>query len=293
MRRRDCLKTVVALLANIAVSPLVFSQSPLIRSEAGRIDRQLRFTLTLTNPKSYELVDQVLWIYFPAAVTSTQTLESIKVAMPYEQHTDPLGHSILTLAFPRVAPLSTKVISLVANVSMRSEPKLEPLETPEAWLGPERYIETTVPSVQSQAAKLKCTEARDTARAIYDWVKQSLHYMGYVADDRGAAYALNQLQGDCTEYAYLAVALARANGIPARMVGGYTTDKNALLRATDYHNWAELYFDGAWRLLDAQKECWLTPTEQYVAFRFYRDAEINPIGLAHRYRQTGDLEINF
>ena len=293
MRRRYFLKASVAVLFSKTISTEVFAQNSLVRLEADRISRQLRFNLTLTNPKAYELVDQILWLYLPAAETSTQKLESIKVSVPFEQLTDPVGHSIIKLTFPQIAPLSVKVVNFIVSLSMRTEPKMETLENPKAWLGSERYIETADSRIQSLAAKLNRPEARDTALAIYDWVKQHLHYTVYVADDRGATYALNQLQGDCTEYAYLAVALARANGIPARMVGGYTTDKNAILRPTDYHNWAELYFDDAWRLLDAQKERWLMPTENYIAFRFYRDQEINPIGLAHRYRQNGELEIRF
>jgi transglutaminase-like putative cysteine protease len=272
---------------------MLFAGTPSSRPEAGRIQRQLRFTVTLSNPESYELVDQFIWLYMPAAETPVQKLESIEVSVPYEQQTDPLGHSIIKLAFPRLAPLSAKVVSVTANVSMGAAPAMTPLENPQAWLKSERYIESADSGIQSLAAKLKHPEARDTALAIYDWVRQHLHYMGYLADDRGAAYALDQRQGDCTEYAYLAVALARANGIPARMVGGYVVDKNAILRATDYHNWTEVYFDGTWRLLDAQKGQWLSPAEDYVAFRFYRDEEINPIGLAHRYSQSGDLEIRF
>lgn len=277
----------------MALSPVSFAKIPSSRPEGNRIQRQLRLIATLTNPKPYELVDQYVWLYMPAAESPTQKLESIEVSVPYERQTDPLGHSIIKLAFPRLAPLSVKVVSFIANVSLNAAPKMAPLENPRAWLRPEHYIESADSGIQSLAAKLKRPEARDTALAIYDWVKQHLHYIGYIADDRGAAYALNRLQGDCTEYAYLAVALARANGIPARMVGGYVINKNAILRATDYHNWTEVYFDGAWRLLDAQKEQWLSPAEDYVAFRFYRDETVNPIGLAHRYSQSGELEIRF
>jgi transglutaminase-like putative cysteine protease len=287
------MKASIGVMSGMALSPLSIAGLPSNRSEIIRIPRQLRFTVTLTNPKAYELVDQVVWLYMPATKTPTQKLESISVSVPYESHSDQLGHTVVKLAFPRVAPLSAKVVSFVGNVSMNSAPEMNPLENPNEWLVQERYIETSAPGIQSLAATLKRPQARDASLAIYDWVKQHLHYIGYIADDRGAAYALNQLQGDCTEYAYLAVALARANGIPARMVGGYVTDKNTILKATDYHNWAEVYFDGAWRLLDAQKERWLMPTEDYVAFRFYRNEETNPVGLAHRYNQSGELDIRF
>ncbi|MGZ4979283.1 MAG: transglutaminase-like domain-containing protein [Methylobacter sp.] len=277
----------------MALSPVLFAQIPPNRSEGNKIERQLRFTVTLTNPKPYELVDQFVWLYLPAAETPTQKLESLLVSVANEQYTDPQGHSVVKLDFPRFAPLSAKIVSFIANVTMSVAPKMTLLENSQIWLRPERYIEAADSGIQFLAAELKRPQARDTALAIYDWIKQHLHYTGYVADDRGAAYALNQLQGDCTEYTYLAVALARANGIPARMVGGYVTDKNAILRGIDYHNWAEVYFDGAWRLLDAQKERWLSPAEDYVAFRFYRDEEINPIGLAHRYSRSNELEISF
>jgi transglutaminase-like putative cysteine protease len=294
MRRRDFLKASVGMIACLALSPELFARvSSSNRSEDKGIQRQLRFTVTLTNPNPYELHDQTIWFYMPAAETPTQKLDSIRVSMPYARQTDPLGHTIITLVFSRFAPLSTQIITVVADVLMNAVPSRVPLANSEAWLGAERYIETADPKIQFLAAILKRSGASDTALAIYDWVKSHLHYKGYLADDYGAVYALDQLQGDCTEYAYLAVALARANGIPARMVGGYATDKNAILRAADYHNWAEVYIDGTWRLLDAQKEHWLAPAVQYVAFRFYRDKEINPIGLAHRYKQNGELDVFF
>lgn len=277
----------------ISLSSCLLAKNSAIGSADQNIQRQLRFTLTLTNPKPYELVDQVLWFYLPAAETSTQKLESIKISVPYNQSTDALGHSIIKLSFSTIAPLSSKLVNLVVNMSMKTIPTSIPLDNPKAWLGVERYIEADHPDIQSLAIDLKRPEAIDTGLAIYEWIRQYLHYTGYLADDRGAAYAIKQLAGDCTEYAYLAVALARANGIPARMIGGYVTDKNAILRAVDYHNWAELYIDGAWRLFDAQKEHWLTPTEQYVVFRIHKDQEINPIGLAHRYRLYGEVEVKF
>lgn len=293
MRRREFLKVSMSLMVCAPYSPCLFAGNNLKGAPEETIQRQIRLTLTLKNPKPYELADQVLWFYLPATETPTQKLESINVSIPHEQITDSLNHCIIKLSFPQVPPLSSKLVNLVINLSMKTAPVISSLENSTIWLKPERYIESDHAGIKSLAAKLKRPNARETALAIYEWAKVNLHYLGYLADDRGAAYAFNELKGDCTEYAYLAVALARANGMPARMVGGYTTEKNAILHAVDYHNWAEIYFDGAWRLLDAQKEHWLTPTEHYVTFRYYRDESINPIGLAHRHSQKGELEISF
>ena len=97
--------------------------------------------------------------------------------------------------------------------------------------------------------------------------------------------------GDCTEFACLSVALARANGIPARRVGGYVIDRDSVLRPADYHDWAEVYFGGAWRLLDAQKGRWLEPAGQYVAFLYGQGKANNPIAPAQRFRVQGELEV--
>lgn len=256
MRCRKCLKLCLAAIVGAPITQLGYAQAI---PENEVIQRQLRFTLTLTNPKPYRLVDQKLWFYMPAVETPTQKLDSIKVSVPFEQQTDPLGHSIIELTLPQIAPLATKIITVTTDVTLGNEPKLEPLNNPQAWLTSERYIETADPSIQTLAKSLKQAQDSDTAQAIYNWVKRHLNYSGYIADDRGAAYALDKLKGDCTEHAYLTVALARANGIPARMVGGYEIANNTVLKASDYHNWAELYVDGAWRLLDTQKGRWLAP----------------------------------
>lgn len=259
-------------------------------AEAG-LERQLRFSITLTNPTGETLQDQVLWLYAPLADGPAQKLVRVNCALPHELNPDPLGHAVLKLPLPPMAPWGTKVVALGFDVAMRRSPLPSSLDDPRPWLKPERYIEVDDARLREAAAALKRSTAMETAQAIYESVRTRLQYAGYVADDLGALQALRQGRGDCTEYAFLAVALARANGIPARMVGGYVTEGSAAPRAEEYHNWAELYLDGAWRLLDAQKEHWLAPVEQYVAFRLYRDEAVNPIGLAHRFRMDGRLRV--
>jgi transglutaminase-like putative cysteine protease len=259
---------------------------------APLVQRQLRFTMSLSNPLGEELRDQAVWVYVPAGDTPTQRLSRLQVSMPHQVLSDPLGHRIVMVQLASLPPLSTRVVTIVADVEMRSEP--EPGRAPGSqlsWLDAERYIESSDPGIRALAAELRRGSDRDTARAIYDWVRTNLRYAGYVADDLGALHALKHRSGDCTEYAYLVVALARASGISARMVGGYVADRNMAPRSEEYHNWAELFIDGAWRLVDAQKEAWLAPAAQYVAFRYYVDRDLNPVGLAHRFRVQGRMQI--
>jgi hypothetical protein len=276
-------RTVLAWLA-AGVSARALAAEP-------ALERQLRFSITLTNPGGELLQDQVLWLYAPLADGPAQKLLRVSCTLAHEQFADPLGHTLLKLPLPPMAPWGTKVLALGFEVAMRRTPLPSALDDPRPWLRPERYIEVDDARIREAALALKRATATETAQAIYESVRTRLQYAGYVADDLGALQALRQGRGDCTEYAFLAVALARANGIPARMVGGYVTEGSAAPRAEEYHNWAELYLDGTWRLLDAQKEHWLAPSEQYVAFRLYRDEAVNPVGLAHRFRMDGRLRV--
>ncbi|NIL96882.1 MAG: hypothetical protein GTO53_05240 [Planctomycetales bacterium] len=64
-----------------------------------------------------------------------------------------------------------------------------------------------------------------------------------------AAEVARSRQGDCTEHAVLLAAMARARGIPARVVVGLVYVP--ALGAFGYHMWNELWIDGAWLPLDA------------------------------------------
>lgn len=285
MDRRACLRGALALAATGSLRP---SAAP---AQTPEIRRQLRFRLTLANPHAKELAAQALWLYLPARETGTQRLAQVAVNTAHELRTDALGHSVLELKFARFAPLAQKTIDIAADVILRDAPRASPLPDRSAWLASERFIETDDPRIRALARELQRPGEWETAKAVYDWTVRNIADAGYVADDRGALQALIERKGDCTEYAYLAVALARACGIPARMVGGYVTDRNSAPRPEEYHDWAEVHIDGAWRLLDAQKQNWKAPAAQYVAFRFYRAESTNPIGSAHRFRVDGDLEV--
>jgi transglutaminase-like putative cysteine protease len=258
-------------------------------SSATSIIRSLRFTITIENPTAQILVNQRVWLYMPAKLTATQRLQVLNVGAPHLVTADVLGNTIIELPFDHFAAYATRIVNVSAQVRMFSEPEVQPLGGPDTFLAHEPYIEVNDPAIQMLARKLRRDTSLATVREIYDWVRENLGYAGYIADDLGARYALQNLRGDCTEYAYLAVALARANGVPARVMGGYVVDRDATPRAGEYHNWAEVYVDGAWWLLDAQKENFLTKTEQYVAFRIVSGQFENAVGTAHRFRVLGNL----
>lgn len=108
------------------------------------------------------------------------------------------------------------------------------------YLAAEKYIEKDDEEIIKTAGNFEREDTYVLVQAIYDYVMENMEWVGYVPEDVGAKVALIEKQGDCTSYSDLFIALLRANGIPARIVEGYTID------ATDLnvgHNWVEVYFN--------------------------------------------------
>ena len=75
-------------------------------------------------------------------------------------------------------------------------------------------------------------------------------------------------------------------------------------RSTEYHNWAEVHLEGAWRLVDAQKEALferLASVDQagqgsdqasdHIALRLIGDRPLGPLGQAHRFVTHGPAQV--
>lgn len=261
--------------------------------QAPTLRRRLRFALRFSNPTPSALGPQAFWCYLPALSTGTQRLLDVRVSMARTLLSDAASHQILHLSLDGLPAYAQRSVSVAVELELRAEPIPETMRVPMDWLGAERFIEADDPAIRALAKQLQRHGDSDTARAIFDWVRGNLTYAGYLADERGAAQALSDLRGDCTEYADLAAALARACGIPARVVGGFVTDRDATPRASDYHDWTEMYLHGAWRLVDCQKQRWLHPAHEYVAFRLHRGADLNPIGNAQRFRVDGGMVVMY
>ncbi|TYR31756.1 transglutaminase domain-containing protein [Sphingobacterium phlebotomi] len=118
----------------------------------------------------------------------------------------------------------------------------------DAFLSAEKYIECDNDLIVQQAVKLKNHKSDlKTIRNIHAFVHKNLKYSGYNPKDVGAVAALQNLNGDCTEFADLFVALCRANKIPARVVEGYKTENISMAQ----HNWAEVFLpEFGWRIVD-------------------------------------------
>jgi len=78
----------------------------------------------------------------------------------------------------------------------------------------------------------------EKAEKIYDWISDNLDYNGNLpSQEKGALWAYNNLEGDCSEYSSLMITLLRIQGIPARKVTGFLLSNNPSLRPMVGDTW--------------------------------------------------------
>ena len=90
-----------------------------------------------------------------------------------------------------------------------------------------------------------CSKPRDRAKAIFDWVHRRVR-KEMTLSLPSALDVLRTMRGDCNEHTYLFVALARAVGLPSRVVVGLVYREGAFF----YHAWPEVWLEGQWVELD-------------------------------------------
>lgn len=255
---------------------------------AYAIPRTLRYSFTVTNTTPRLLKQTDFWVYAPVKQTSTQQTVDLTTSLPHTLIADLAGNQILHFVIPMLPPNGSKVIGVAADLRLSDKLNPMPVMDLKSFLAPEPYIESDHELIRARAQALRAPDPLTTSRQIYQWVADNIEYAGYVQEQRGALYALQHRKGDCTEYADLFVALARASGIPARAVSGYVHADNAVLKARDYHDWAEFYHDSRWYMADPQKRAFMAKSNQYLAMRIGAAGNPAPWGSAHQYAYSAE-----
>lgn len=175
-------------------------------------------------PWSLEPVDPVALLVRPA--------RSFPSARSAHAATWVLGDEVRTVEVPLAAELPADL----------------PVAAPEPgrWTRAERGLEVGHPDLvaRAEAAVAGARGRPDAVARLVRSVSEAL--------DRGASpgsvdalTALQQGRGDCNEYAYALVALARTAGIPSRVVGGLVYLDGAHGPGLYPHAWAEVRYPGA------------------------------------------------
>ncbi|MGI9304525.1 MAG: transglutaminase-like domain-containing protein [Gammaproteobacteria bacterium] len=294
MKTRPSLIVVsTALILLLVAVVVIFQLWPLrLQQAVYPLERIVQYSFTVSNTSAHVIPKAVFQTYAPVAQTATQKLIGIESSHEYRLESDTWGNQVLRYELEDLAPFESRIIRIRAELAMAESFNKSTLENRQRFLTAAPFIELTSPKLIKTAASMNDTHGKAGARKIFEWITRTIRDVGYIADDRGALWALENGQGDCTEFMYLYNALARINGIPARGVGGYVYTEDAILKPADYHNWSEVYIDGAWRIVDPQNKNFLGQPSNYIAMRIIADTTKGLLGSSHQYVHSDErLEV--
>ncbi len=250
--------------------------------------RIVQYSFDIKNNQA-EAVSEVHFSTFaPVAKNATQRVVKIKTSHPYELKVDQYHNQMLHFSFARLAPFETKVVTV--RVELEHSEVSNPYGDTQVkdFLHAERFIQSSDARIVKKAQSIVAATDKATVKAIFQFAANRIDYKGYIKPDLGALHALRTREGDCTEYSALVVAFSRALGVPSRMVAGYAYEGNATLRSRDFHNWAEVFFDGRWYIVDAQYKRFVQNQSHFIAMRVVTPVSNGQQGSSHQLVYASD-----
>jgi transglutaminase-like putative cysteine protease len=231
--------------------------------------RTLRYTFQLENKTNKPITNVVFKTYAPIKLTSTQQVIKIDSSMPFNQVDTKYGNTVLEFDIEFIPPFGKKIIQVTSELLL-SDVLAESESQFDFYLLPQPQIESDHQFIKNIAAKFNSNQ-ENVSEAVFKWVVENVEYTGYGQKDRGATYAAQYLQGDCTEFAYLNTAINRAIGRPSRAVNGYFVEHDTKLNAFDFHTWSEVWQDNTWINIDPQKNSYKNNQSNYIAMNVVTD----------------------
>ncbi len=154
--------------------------------------------------------------------------------LPY-QHVEPRADGSAIITVSRHAPPATTVALPISGAEFAQ------------YLGPNEITQSDSPQIRELAHQIVGdeTDAWAAAQKLLSWVYRNIGKVTSEPRPISAVEVLAQRKGDCTEHAVLLAALAKAVGIPPRIVTGLVYTNGSY----GYHEWNELYV-GEWVSMD-------------------------------------------
>lgn len=228
---------------------------------------QIRYDFSIQNTTGQPIRDLALQVLAPMQITSFQQCTKITADQAHTALSNPYGQQTLQFKWDFLPPFATRIIHIRSDLNSWSKSReIEPADLA-SYLQAEPFIESDNTQIKALAVELKTDSKLQTVQRAFDWVSEKIVYSGYIKRPRGALYALKHRKGDCTEFACLLAALCRANGVPARVMGGYVCPASAVLDLGEYHNWVEFYVDKRWHMADPQRKRFMSGQDTYIAFQ--------------------------
>ncbi len=215
---------------------------------AGQNAERVTFTLKFNVTATAGIQSNTLTFIVPKDLPQRQKVISLSYSQPPTEEFESNG--VRYARFVMTNPPASSVITATATVEVdrfdfstekaQANPQPENAADLQPWLANEKYLEKDAPEIQNVAKTITGADEIAILRNIMAYVTRTLRPSAFSSADRGALWALENKNGDCTEFAELFVALCRAKNIPARYCEGYLV---SLLPAGQpaAHNWAEAY----------------------------------------------------
>lgn len=246
-----------------------FAREPVENSPVFQtISRRVFYTLALENSGAEVIPLAELWAMGPNRKTAVQETVAIKSDYDFRVMTDDDHNQVLHFQFANLPPYGKKIINVEAQLLVGKAPPAVKGESGK-YLDSEQFVETSDNRLIDQAKRLAGDSSLKTVENIHRFVSTSLTRTPYAKEERGALYALLRKNGDCTEFMHLSVALCRINEIPARAISGFIVDKDQRLDPDQMHDWAEVFLDGRWRVVDPFNKVFMEREDQYLVMQLH------------------------
>jgi transglutaminase superfamily protein len=231
----------------IRVLPFLLA-APLMAGDSRTVDAVYTATLTDLPRDARELK---VWIPLPTS-RANQSISALAIDSPYawsHGHDFDFGNEYIytTIKNPNLEKLIVQIrFRLMRNAHLLargpiSEPSRQELVRN---LRPDRLV-TISPRIRKIADEITAGDPTPLtqARAIYDYVLSTFVYdktkPGWGQGDSERACDIRA--GNCTDFHSLFISLARAKGIPARFIMGFSMPAKGSGQASGYHCWADFY----------------------------------------------------
>lgn len=209
-----------------------------------------KFNLRLTNLEALDKA--ILTIPVPKTSGARQNISDVKFSGPAGQISTLDDTKYAKITFTDFVHQSPEVtMKMKANLhiydyqrAVQLNKNFDTLKERSRYLQAEKNIEVNSVTVKAAANLIKAKTNIDILKGIVDYMQKNIE-LGHVTGTIGAEKTLKNRLAGTSDYANTFVALARAKGIPARVVSGYRIVGITARR----HAWAEVYF---------QKYGWVT-----------------------------------
>jgi len=158
------------------------------------------------------------------------------------------------------------------------------------YLAPSAYVDSDHEEVRALAESLAGSSMTDMEiiEAIHSWAASNIEYdysayVDGVNTLRTASETINCKKGTCRDYSFVVAALARAAGIPAKVVYGSAGASDNGWKP-QLHAWNELYADGRWVKVDSTWDAGYIKEGRFVASLSdnYLDPDTEEFSRTHR-----------